>query len=320
MQRLQSNLLMQGTIGGILAGAVVALWFLIFDIATAEALRTPLVMARAVLHDESTVATFRLIAVYTILHFGVFVLLGIGMAWFLRVGNVAPGVLIGAVFGLGVLNSVHYGALLVTGANMLTLLPIWHVLGANLLGGMVMMAYLHRVLHVEAPMGPGILREHELLLNGLTTGLIGAGAVALWFLVLDVIRGSPFYTPAALGSVVFFGAESPAEVVVRPGVIAAYTILHLAAFAAVGTALAWSAEKLERTPGMWVMGLLVLIMVEGLFLGVVGSLGGWVLGTMNWWAVGAGNLIAVAAMGRWIWRSHPVLRERVQGVPLNTTV
>ncbi|MFN2399338.1 MAG: hypothetical protein ABR543_11950 [Gemmatimonadaceae bacterium] len=316
MQRLQSNLLVQGAIGGILAGAVVAVWFLILDIATAEALRTPLVMARAVLHDESTVATFRLVAVYTILHFGVFVLLGIGTAWFLVVANIAPGVLVGAVFGLGVLDSVHYGALLVTGANMLTLLPVWHVLGANLLGGIVLMTYLHRVLHTEAPMGTGVLREHELLLTGLTTGLIGAGAVAIWFLVLDVIRGSPFFTPAALGSVVFFGATSPSEVEVGLGVIAAYTILHLAAFAAVGLALAWGAEKVERTPNLWLMWLLAFIILEGLFLGVVGSLGGWVLGSTNWWAVGIGNLIAMAAMGRWIWRSHPVLRDRMRDMPI----
>jgi hypothetical protein len=153
----------------------------------------------------------------------------------------------------------------------------------------------------------------------LITGLIGAGAVALWFLVLDIARGRPFFTPAALGSLLFFGASSPDAVRVNIGVITAYTLVHLAAFAAVGIALEWSAERIERAPGMWLMALLTLIIVEGLFIGTVGGLSGWVLGALGIWAIVIANLAAVAAMGAWLWVSHPRLRRPLDA-PVQTRV
>jgi hypothetical protein len=316
----ETNILVHGAIGGLIAGGVVAIWFLILDLATAEPFHTPAILASAILANESTVATFRVVATYTVLHFGVFALLGMATAWFIRAIGATPGLLFGAVFGLGVLDSVHYGALLVTGARVLTVLPVMHVLGANLLGGMAMMVYLHHAIHAETPLGLGVLRGHHLLTKGLITGMIGAGAVALWFLILDLLTNSPFYTPAALGSVVLFGATSPAEVQLNVAVIATYTMIHLASFAVVGIALVWSAERLEQMPSMWLMGLLAFIVLEALFLGIVGSLGGWVLGTVSWWSVGIGNLIAVAAMGKWVWATHPKLRRELTEMPVKTRV
>jgi hypothetical protein len=297
-----------GAVAGIAAGLVVAVWFLVLDLVTAEAFRTPATLASVIVGDQSA-PTFRLVAIYTLLHFAVFALLGIGAAFLVRVIGVAPSLLMGAVFGLGVLGTVHYGALLIAGRGALTVLPPLHVLAANLLGGMVMMAYLHHATRAETPLGLGVLRGHPLLVNGLITGLIGAGAVALWFLVLDIARGRPFFTPAALGSLLFFGAQSPAEVRVDVGVIAGYTAVHLAAFAIVGIVLEWSAVRIERAPGMWLMALITLIIVEGLFIGTVGGLSGWVLGALGVWAIIIANLAAVAAMGAWLWASHPRLRQ-----------
>ena len=316
----RASSLLHGAIGGVAAGAVVALWFLVVDLATAEAFHTPTVLVGAIFGDSNMPATFRIVATYTIVHFGVFTLLGLATARFLDVIGVSPGLLVGAVFGLIVLNSVYYGALLVTGARVLTVLPVLHVLGANLVGGMVMMVYLHRASHAEAPLGLGVLRGHPLVTKGVITGLIGASAVALWFLIVDLLANSPFYTPAALGSAVLFGATSPAEVQVSVAVIAAYTMVHFAAFVVVGIALVWSSERLEQTPGMWLMGLLTFIMLEGLFLGTLGSLGGWVLGTISWWAVGIGNLVAVLAMGTWVWATHPKLRHELLDKPVKTRV
>jgi hypothetical protein len=311
--------LMHGAIAGILAGLVVAVWFLVLDVVTADAFRTPAALASVIVGDQGA-PTFRLVAIYSVLHFAVFALLGIGAAFLIRAIGVAPSLLMGAVFGLGVLGAVHYGALLIAGTGALTVLPPLHVLAANLLGGVVMMGYLHRATRAETTLGLGALREHPLLLRGLVTGLIGAAAVALWFLVMDIARGRPFYTPAALGSLLFFGASSPADVRVDVGVIAAYTLVHLAAFAAVGIVLEWSAMRLERAPGMWLMALLTLIIVEGLFIGTVGGLSGWVLGSLGIWAIGIANLAAVAAMGAWLWASHPRLRRQSADAPVHTRV
>jgi hypothetical protein len=312
MERSSSRTLVHGAVAGIAAGLVVALWFLVLDLATTRIFYTPTTLASAMVGvDEAP--TFALVAVYTILHFSVFALLGIGAAFLLRAIRIAPNVLIGVVFGLGVLGAVHYGALLLTGTGALTVLPQLHVLAANLLGGVVMMAYLHHAMRAETPLTLGRLREHPLLVRGLITGLIGAGAVALWFLVLDIGRGRPFYTPAALGSLLFLGASSPEAVRVDLAMIAGYTVVHLAAFVAVGIVLEWAAVRIERAPGMWLMALLTLIILEGLFIGTVGALAGWVLGTLGIWAVAVANLAAVAAMGAWLWVSHPQLRQPVGG-------
>jgi hypothetical protein len=307
-----------GAVAGVAAGLVVALWFLVLDLATTQAFHTPTTLANAIVGDQGP-PTFGLVAIYTILHFSVFALLGIGAAFLIRAIGVSPNVLIGAVFGLAVLGAVHYGALLITGTGALTVLPQMHVLAANLLGGIVMMVYLHHATRAETPLTLGRLREHPLLVRGLITGLVGAGAVALWFLVLDIARGRPFYTPAALGSILFLGASSPDAVRVDLGMIAGYTLVHLIAFAAVGIVLEWAAMRIERTPAMWLMALLTLIILEGLFIGTVGGLSGWVLGALGIWAIVIANLAAVAAMGAWLWASHPRLRQPLE-TPVQTRV
>src|SRR5919202_3535437 len=199
MERSRSHALVHGAVGGIAAGLVVALWFLALDLVAGHPFQTPTRLADAVLGGHHVTGA-RLVVAYTVLHFGVFAALGMAAASFLRSINVAPGLLVGAVFGLVVLTGVHYGALILTGGRVLDGLPPAHVVIANLLGGAAMMTYVHFAMRAPTPMGLGALRGHYWLARGFATGLVGAGAVAVWFLVLDVARGQPFYTPAALGA------------------------------------------------------------------------------------------------------------------------
>jgi hypothetical protein len=196
MQRSQSHALVHGAVGGLAAALVVALWFLGVDLIAGQPFQTPARLADAIIGGEH-VPGARLVAVYTVLHFAVFAALGMAAASFLRAVGVAPGLLVGVVFGLVVLTGVHYGALLLTGGRVLDVLPPLHVVAANLLGGMAMMAYLHLATREAAPLGLGVLREHPMVARGLVTGFIGAVAVAVWFFILDVARGQPFFTPAA---------------------------------------------------------------------------------------------------------------------------
>jgi predicted membrane-bound dolichyl-phosphate-mannose-protein mannosyltransferase len=139
--------------------------------------------------------------------------------------------------------------------------------------------------------------------------------VALWFLLLDMLGGRPFFTPAALGAALLLGATSPAEVSVTLPLVAAYTMLHLAAFAILGILIEWAAERLERAPAMWIVGVLIFVMLEALFIGIVGSLGHWVLGTLGYWAVAVGNVLAIAAMAMRVRARHPGLQRELAGVP-----
>ena len=320
MEQPGPQVTINGAIGGFIAGAVVALWFFVVDIITTEPFYTPALLASAFLQQELLSPTIRLVTTYTVFHFGVFVVLGVGAAWFITLIRVAPSFLLGAVFGLGVLNSAHYGGLLLAESNFLTALPPVHVLGANLLGGIAMMTYLHFITHAATPLGPGALAGHRLLTQGLTTGLFGAGAVALWFLIVDILAGDPFYTPAALGSAVFFGATAPDEIQVNIAIIGAYTVLHLAAFWVVGILFVWVAERIERAPGLWLMVLMSFIVLEALFVPTVGLLSGWILGAVGWWSVAVGNLVAVATMGVRVWMTHPELKRKLVEEPVATRV
>ena len=59
------------------------------------------------------------------------------------------------------------------------------------------------------------MQLNRILREGFIAGCIGAAAVAVWFLVVDTVNGRPFFTPAMLGSAVFWGAHEPGAVVVE---------------------------------------------------------------------------------------------------------
>ncbi len=307
MQRSQLHVLVHGALGGLIGGAVVALWFLGLDLIAGQPFATPARLAGAVIGGEP-VAGVRLVLTYTVLHLGVFAVIGMVAATFLGAAGLAPGLLVGAVFGLVVLTGVHYTGLLVTGRRLLAVVPAVHVVLANLLGGMAMMSYLHLATRATTPLGFGVLREHRLVARGLATGIIGAGAVAVWFLVLDAARGQPFFTPAALGAALLLGATSQIDVQVTLPIVAAYTMLHVAAFIGIGVAVEWASERVERAPAVLRAALLAFVLLEALFIGVVGALSQWVLGAVGYWAVAVGNVLALASMSMWILATHPRLR------------
>ncbi len=320
MARSGLHHVLHGAIGGFLAGAFVALWFFVLDLTARQPFHTPTMLAGVLLGHEVPVATFRLVAIYTVLHFGVFVALGLGMSAFMHAVRIVPSLALAILFGLGILDTVHYGSLLLVRADLLTALPVPHVVMANLLAGLVLMAYLHYAAYREVPFGPAAVARVPLVAEGLGTGLIGAGAVAFWFFVLDTMTSYPFYTPAALGSAIFLGAQGPSEVRVTWAVIGAYTGLHVAAFWGVGIAFSWVVHRLERTPSIWRFVLYAFVVLEGLFVGAVGLASAWVLGALAWWAIAVGNVVAVGAMGRWMIGTHPQLLHKLMEEPAASRV
>src|SRR5437879_13643119 len=68
---------------------------------------------------------------------------------------------------------------------------------------------------------------NRILREGFIAGCIGAAIVAVWFLIIDSINGHPFFTPAMLGSAVFWGASGTSAVVMEPARIFGYTMIHV---------------------------------------------------------------------------------------------
>ena len=159
----------------------------------------------------------------------------------------------------------------------------------------------------------------RIMREGFIAGLIGAAAVALWFLVVDVIAGRPFFTPAMLGSAVFWGVHDPAQVVIEYSRIIGYTMIHVSAFVVVGCIAAALAAEVEVAPSTLFLVVVGFCFFEVGFYILVALLAKPLLGYLAWWNVAIGNALAAFAMGYYLWREHPKIGEELRRHPLGET-
>lgn len=167
----------------------------------------------------------------------------------------------------------------------------------------------------DATIQRGLLRE------GIAVGLAGAFVVAVWFLVVDLVNGTPFQTPAALGSAVFLGIQSSEGVEVSLRTVGLYTIFHGVIYSMVGLAGSALMRAADNAPSF--VGLIILsaVVLEAAFLAFVATLAQFLLAFLPWWSVLGGNVLAAAAMGVLLLRWHPattaVLMRTDEAIPVN---
>jgi hypothetical protein len=154
--------------------------------------------------------------------------------------------------------------------------------------------------------------SNRVVREGVSAGLIGASAIAVWFGILDAIAGSFLATPVmlgkSLGSLFLKGTE--------PGFAASflgYTVLHVALFIVIGLVFSWVVNTAENAPSALVgfMGLFVVFEVGWVGWTSVLAQG---FGALSWLQVFLANLIGAGAMGLYMWRQHPRLAGRVGAV------
>lgn len=302
-----------GVLAGVLGGGVVVVFFFFLDLAHGEPFRTPSFLAGAILAGGAPDPGPVLIGLFTLFHFLAFAAIGAGAVLLFRWAGLSQNVLLGGVYGLFVASLLFYLSLIATGAEVLPA-PWWPaVLVGNLLAGLAMGAYLHWVGPRPGVTGLGEqLRRHRTIREGLVAGAIGAVAVAGWFLIADTVLREPLFTPGALGSALFLGAESPEAVRITAETVLSYTAVHLAAFLLFGLIASGLVAQAERFPPFLFAILLLFVVFEVLFFGLAAMLGAWILEELAWWSVLAGNLLAAGAMGGYLWRAHPVLRREVR--------
>jgi hypothetical protein len=152
--------------------------------------------------------------------------------------------------------------------------------------------------------------EHRTLREGVTAGIIGATAVAIWFLVLDSVAGRPFYTPQMLGSAVatLFGAPGTGNAI---PLVLGYTLVHFAAFIVVGLIVSSIVNGAEGEPSVLIGLAILFVAFEVGWYGLSAILSrSDRFGNLAWYAVLVGNFIAAASMGVYLWRAHPTLARR----------
>src|SRR4030095_5501719 len=91
----------------------------------------------------------------------------------------------------------------------------------------------------------------SVLREGVTAGILGAVAVAVWFLAVDWIQGEPLRTPIVLGTSLLRQPSPGAAVLL-------YTIVHVLAFVAFGLLAALLLAGAARDP--------TLVFLRGLLL------------------------------------------------------
>lgn len=137
-------------------------------------------------------------------------------------------------------------------------------------------------------------RSTNVLANGAMAGVLAATALALFFLLVDLIAGEPFRTPDFLAGILL---DRPDAALDATG-IAIYTVIHYASFVLTGIVVAWLMSKLPVVPGFLlgiVLGFLLFDIVFYVGLIVTGVN---IVGALGWPEVLFGNLLAgVVLMG-----------------------
>jgi hypothetical protein len=155
------------------------------------------------------------------------------------------------------------------------------------------------------------LREDSLYREGLVAGLLGAATIAIWFLLLDTIRGRPFSTPSLLGRAFFQRGTIVGPLESQPisgEMVLVYTWVHGLAFCVIGGVAAWLIALAERRPNAGFGVLLFFVLFGFGFIVVAMLVAEPVLHALTWPAILIGNLLAAGVMGGYFRRRHPTLQ------------
>jgi hypothetical protein len=144
--------------------------------------------------------------------------------------------------------------------------------------------------------------------EGIAAGLLGAATVALWFFILDIFSGRPFYTPTVLGTALFrhgIGLDQPQTLPVSLEMVLLYTWVHGMAFCVIG---GLAAKLLALAEGNLNVGfgiLLFFVIFEFGFVATAFIFAEPILQLLAWPTVLVGNLLAAVGMATYFWRRHP---------------
>ncbi len=160
-------------------------------------------------------------------------------------------------------------------------------------------------------------RDRAARREGVITGLWGASAVALFYFVVDLLRGHPLMTPSVLGQA--FIMRTPITTTPETAAVLLYTAFHLLAFIAFGLFLAALVRGAESSAlaRYAIVQLFVVFEVGFYFMLSIASAGA--QGQFSLMSVLTANTLAAVAMGTWQWRHHPAVRAALRTVPLGDT-
>lgn len=302
----RTSVLREGIVAGCIGAAVVAVWFLAFDLARGKPFLTPALLGNVVFYGVNNPTGLAISAGpvlgYTLIHGLAFIAFGVIAASLVAASEREPALLIAVVILFACFEAFFIGLEGALGQSIVGALVLWSVLIGNFLAAVAMLAYFltrHRTL-------PRLLLGSwwSVLREGTVAGLIGAAVVALWFLAIDAIQGEPLRTPALLGRGVL-------KILAGPHPVIAYTVAHGLAFVLFGIVAAALIAGAERAP-MFLFAVVILFTAfEVFFFGAVVIGAKWILDEVAGWTIFVGNLLASGAMLAYFFKGHRGLAHRV---------
>lgn len=306
MARGETSVLREGIVAGCIGAAVVAVWFLVFDLARGTPLLTPALLGNLVFYGVNNPTGLQIsagpILGYTLLHGLAFIAFGVVAAALMAASEREPALVIAVVILFACFEVFFLAVQGALGHSLVGALVGWSVLIGNFLAAAAMLGYFlsrHQTL-------PRLLvgTWWDVLREGTIAGLIGAAVVALWFLAIDTIHGEPLRTPTLLG-------RGLLKILAGPHPVAIYTVVHGAAFILFGIVAAALIAGAERAP-MFLFAVVILFTAfEVFFFGAVIIGAKWVLNELAGWTIFVGNLLASAAMLAYFFHAHRALAHRL---------
>lgn len=164
---------------------------------------------------------------------------------------------------------------------------------------------------VRAQYDAAVNTPRPIVKEGVYAGVLGGAAIAVWFFFVDLIAGHMLFTPAMLGRglLSIFTPVAPDQSIAL--LVAGYTVVHFAAFIVVGMIAAMIVAFANQEPSILIGFVVLFAAIEVGFYAFVSLLQqATPLGSFAWYTVMIGNLLAACAMGTYLLRAHPVLREQ----------
>jgi hypothetical protein len=143
----------EGIVAGLFGGAVVAVWFLLYDAVRLRPLHTPALLGAAILQGlrdpALLIPRLDVVVGYSVFHFAAFGLFGIAVATCLYAAEREPRILLGLFILFLCFQVFFFGFLQALDVHLAGALPWWNVAIGNLLASVAMVTYFflsHRSL------------------------------------------------------------------------------------------------------------------------------------------------------------------------------
>jgi hypothetical protein len=294
---------------GALGASVVALFFLIVDVMDGHPLFTPSLLGRVffdgVAAEDVAKVQLDAVAYYTPVHIAAFLALGAASAWLVHEAELHsrhPVVVLLVLFAILEVGFFLVAPLALSG--VVARLGIVRIALANLLAaGMMALFFL---LSHRARAWPHLRHAGgDLLFDSFYSGAIGGSAVALFFLVVDVLDGQPLFTPSLMGGVLFHGDAAEEVTKVRLDAVAYFSVVHIVAFGAVGILISWLVHGVElRSRHPLVVLLVLFVTLEASFFAAASVAMPGVITRVGIPRLGGANLLAAGTITLFFVWSH----------------